>query len=204
MKNQKLFLLVVTLGLSLSAYAQNSFSTSSFDLKSEGVLYITETDSVVGTISYSELSSGHVLVADASGKNKKYSAKESIRFKTVNPLRIYLSVKSDGLDKSMMFYEDITPGGGKKLKLVKAFIQDGLLVTGGTVKGEWEQQLYHPATKKLMGSSFKKIAEQLKDCPALADKIGKKEDGYYFGMLALPAQKETVYNNILKDYNNCQ
>ena len=204
MKKQNLFFVAIFLLAAIQTYSQGSYSASGFELQSDGVLYISETDSVTGKIEYSELSPGSVRVVDASGKSKKYTAKETIGFKTQNPKKVFHSIKSDGIDKSMLFYEDITPNGGKKLLLLRSFIQDGLLVTGGQVKGDWENTIYSPATKKILSANFKKMAEQLKDCPALAEKITNKEKGYYFGLIATPQQKEEVLANIVKDYNTCQ
>jgi hypothetical protein len=204
MKKQNLFFVAIILLSASQAFSQGTYSTSEFEVQGDGVLYISETDSVTGKIEYNELSPGSVRIVDASGKSKKYSGKEVIGFKTANPKRVFHSVKSDGLDKSMLFYEDITPNGGKKLLLLKSFIQDGLLVSGGTVKGDWENAIYSPSAKKLIPANFKKLAEQLKDCSALAGKISNNEKGYYHGLIATPQQKEEVLRNIVNDYNTCQ
>lgn len=204
MKMQKLFLLSIISLVSFQTYSQESYKLADFELQSPGVLYTSATDSLMGTIKYNELTGGGVTLTDASGKSKRYTAKEVAGFKTQTPSKVFYSVKSDGLDKSMMFYEDITPNGGKKLKLVKSFIQDGVIISGDQVKGKWENQLYSPATKKLLGSNFKKVAEQLKDCPALADKITTKQKGYYFGLMSTPFQQDEVFKNIVTEYNTCQ
>lgn len=204
MKTQKLFLLFIISFVSLQTYAQESYSLNEFELQSNGVLLISETDSIAGTIKYNELNSGSVSLIDASGKSKDYKAKEIVGFRMQNPSRNFYAIKSDGLDKSMLFYEDITPNNGKKLKLLKSFIRDGIMVVNGQVKGTWENQMYSTADKKLIPSNFKKVAEQLKDCPALAEKISKKEKGYYFGMIASAMAQEEVLNNIVTEYNSCQ
>jgi hypothetical protein len=203
MKTQNLFLLFIISIVSFQVYSQESYPLADFELRTNGVLYISETDSVAGTIKYNQLTSGSVSVIDASGKSKSYKAKEIVGFKTLDPTRNFYSIKSDGLDKSMLFYEDITPNGGKKLKLLKSFIQDGIIITNGQVNGSWESQLYSTADKKLLGTNFKKMAEQLKDCPALADKISKKQKGYYFGMISTPMAQEEVLNTIASEYNSC-
>jgi len=203
MKTKPFLLLLISLS-TLQCYAQESYNLSEFELKSNGFIYITETDSVSGALTYNELASGKVMLTDASGKDKKYTAKEVFSFKTQNPTRTFYSIKTDGLDKSMMFYEDVTPNGGKKLKLMKSFTQDGLVIVNGQVKGKWDNAMYSPSEKRLIGSNFKKVAEVVKDCPALAEKISKKEKGYYFGLMSVPMVQEKVLNNIVTEYNTCQ
>lgn len=201
MKNTTLLLLVILVSNRL--YAQESYPMDQFELRSPGVLYVTATDSLTGTVKYNELTSGGVSIINSAGDSKRFSAKEILGFKTDNPIRRFYTVKSDGIDKSMMLYEDITPGGGKKLMLLKSFLQDGIVISGGQVKGKWENKMYAVGSKKLIGSNFKKVAEALNDCPALAEKITKKEKGYYFGMISTPMQQEQVLNNIVTEYNAC-
>ena len=201
----KLILSAITF-FSLHCYAQETHNYSEFQIKSQGTVYITESDSLTGEIYYNELTSARVMLTDSAGKERKYLAKDILGFKIQNPLKTFCAIKSDGLDKSMLFYENVTPSNGEKLLLIKSFTSEGLsgaVVVNEMVTGKWSVSIYDKVQRKIMGTSLKKIAEIVKDCPMLYQKINSKEVGYSYGFIAPPLILERVYRNIVTDYNAC-
>jgi hypothetical protein len=55
---------------------------------------------------------------------------------------------------------------------------------------------------KFAGS--KKVAAYLKDCPALAEKIEKKADGYSYGMISSDQIKLMFWEKVAKEYDACK
>jgi hypothetical protein len=43
----------------------------------------------------------------------------------------------------------------------------------------------------------------VKDCPALADKVKQKENGYSLGQISIDAKKNEVIKKIIFEYNDC-
>lgn len=192
--------------IGLNAYCQSPVDLSEFEYSSDGVVYISQTDSLVGKIIFSELSPGQLSLVIDGEKDKKFKAKEVVGFKINNPAKNFISVKSDGLEKSILFYENTSPRGAK-LCLLKYFEAEasvtGTKISGGKVQGSWRTSIYSPDSGKILPSGNKKLAVALKDCPELAAKVAKKEKGYSVGMIAMPGATDQLNERIVQEYNAC-
>lgn len=200
-------LTMVTLLFSVNVVnGQTQVDLSEFEFKSTGVVYLTATDSIVGELEYNELSSGKVLLLEEEKKAQKFQAKEIIGFKLHNPEKKYLSVKSDGLDRSMLFYEN-TSAESDKLYLLRYFEAEGSVagakIEGGKVLGNWKTTVYSTESKSILPSGNKKLAEALKGCPELSNKIAKKEKGYVVKLMSLPGAADEMNERIVNEYNAC-
>lgn len=193
--------------LRLNAFCQSPFDFSEFEFSSEGVLYLSPTDSLLGHIEYSELYSKKVSFSENQDKFKKYLAKDVIGFRLNEPSKEYISVKSDGVDRSILFYENTTPQN-IDLCLIQYFLAEtgplGIIIEGGKPKGEWTTSVYSKKSKMILPSGNKKLAEALKDCPELSKKVAKKEKGYSVGLIALPGAKNELNRRIVEEYNSCE
>ena len=207
MKKIKLAFVIFFCGLGLSVFGQSPVDLSEFEYLSDGVIYVTATDSIMGQVKYNELSSGKVWLIVDGKKDQKFQAKEVVGFKLNNPAKEFISVRSDGADRSMLFYENTSPKNSR-LYLLKYFEAEGSAlgtkVEGGKAQGQWNTTIYSPVSKSILPNGNKKLAAALKDCPELSNKIAKKEKGYSVGMIALPGAAAEFNERIVREYNACQ
>lgn len=189
MKKITTVLLIAFCIIGLNAYCQSPVDFSEFKYTSDGVVYISQTDSLVGKIIFSELSPDKLSLVIAGEEDKKFKAKDVVGFKINNPAKSFISVKSDDLGKSLLFYENTSPRDSK-LYLLKYFVAEasivGTKISAGKVQGSWKTSIYSPDSKEILPSGNKKLAQALKNCPELAAKVAKKEKGYSVGMIAMP------------------
>jgi len=194
---------------SIHCHAQDEiYQIAELQIKSKGTIYITESDSLAGEIFYSFINSEVIFLTGPDGKETKYLAKDIFGFKSQNPARNFLSLKTKGVVRSFQsFYENITPNQGKKLLLIKSFATENLsnfVIVNGQVKGSWDIGLYSLLQQVAIDDSIKKIAEIVKDCPELSNKIRNKEKGYHFTLMTPSIFKLRIHENIVTEYNSCK
>ncbi|MEO7446009.1 MAG: hypothetical protein ABIT96_00005 [Ferruginibacter sp.] len=74
-----------------------------------------------------------------------------------------------------------------------------------SLPGQDPYQAWNVEGKHLTPNFEDKMSEFVKDCPALADKIKRKEKGYFYAKISLISEKrlETLMN-IIQEYNDCK
>jgi hypothetical protein len=205
----KKLLLAIIIFCSYNCYAQDEYHNyDELQIKSYGAIYFSESDSITGEIFYNCLKGDRVLFKDLDGKEIKYLAKDVLRFNTHSPFKVFRSLTDNsGIGKDFIdFYEDITPKQGGRLLIIKSFSAKNLsnfAVVNNRVEGSWDIRIYDQSQKKVISDGIKMIAESVKDCDELAEKIRNKEKGYHFTLLTPMLFKWRAYENIVSEYNSC-
>ena len=159
---------------------------------SMGTVYITATDSVRGKLTYDEVSDKLSLVQE--GKDRKFNPNEVLGFRLDSLDQHYESQATADVvgGGSKSFYLNLTPNKGQRLKVYRSLQLDadllGTKIVGGDVVGSYEYGVLLPGTTKVTGITqlkltpyYKKMPAYVKDCPALAEKITAKQQGYTYG-----------------------
>ena len=74
-----------------------------------------------------------------------------------------------------------------------------------TIEGHPQTEAWNIGGKHLTPNFEDKMSEIVKDCPVLADKVKRKEKGYFYAQVSLITEKriETMMN-IIEEYNRCK
>ncbi len=235
------YLVLVFLGIVPPLGAQNLLSIpgdstlKEFYFASPGVLYPKEGDSLQGIIHFSFLE-GNVHLSRTNNKGKRRT--ETFKPKSLHSFHLdsldglyfeVVKVKAT-LGSKEVICQNLTPGVYGLVKLYRQFITQGLLTLAvdGKVLGNWEYSVLLPGEEKVMNLQelklnpmHKKLPAYLSDCPILADKVARQEEGYTFqgnvfqisqslrqaqaeGASSQDELRLSIYMRIAEEYNTCQ
>jgi hypothetical protein len=190
------FLLLAT----VVAKSQTQDLIPGYEFSEPGTIYITETDSLKGWLVFSYIKNNQVTLIPPpnSGKNKEYKPGDILGFRLHDSRLNFLPGKM-GLGQAA-FLQVMTPGLSKS-KVVKTFSIDKTekVEAGKTPKGMWWISLYLP-TQKANFEATKKVAEAIKtECPALSEKIAKKEKGYFVNLMSTEEETLDAFTRIANE-----
>lgn len=203
MKKYILNLLVLVI-LTSTAIAQTDFIT----YRGPGKVVTHKGETFIGEVIYSLSSPGRVKVILEDKTDKVLNYDETKEF-TVDD-RQYHAIKVKILGNPNTFAQLINPESSSLIKVYRNE-QQPTIVVGGNFAVTTSYYIGLPNQDKAFETGDlammpfnKKMAEVVKDCPALAKKIMDKEDGYKIGMMSVDLLRVPVYLRIAKEFDACK
>lgn len=199
-----LFSILLLASISLTALSQTDFVT----YVGPGNLITNTGETFNGKVVYSLSSPGKVRVIFDDKTDKTFNYNETKEF-TVND-RHYYAIKVKIVGNPNTFAQLLNPESSSLIKVYRNEQQPTIVVDRNfTITTSYyiglpnQDKAIETGDLKMMPFN-KKMAEVVKDCPALAKKIMDKEDGYKMGMMSVDLLRIPVYLRIAKEFDACK
>lgn len=174
----------------------------------EGKIIMIDGKELSGEISYSFVTSRKILYTAPGAEREKISANDVKEFTISGTRFVRVVVPALSIGKDWEFAICLTPENYK----ISVFetINQGIVGNGNGYNTERDYCIKFPGDEKaksLSDLSFmpfnKKVSKLVSDCPALAEKITNKVDGYKIGMITTPEQRFDVFMKVASEYQEC-
>ncbi|HUC79968.1 MAG TPA: hypothetical protein VMR70_03595 [Flavisolibacter sp.] len=214
-----LFFSVVTFFLS-SCGSVSSFESPNSLRNMNGTLFLRNGKSIDGklVVQVGNMFSSDVKIYEEGDKKPmNFSVKEVAGYRIHND-HYFLKEKKSGLGRRQSFMRRITPADSRihlyeeQEKVSETSKANGVTNSRTRYEKEYYLQLPNEPTDDVysLGSSRfvpnfdEKMSRIVSDCPALAQKISSKADGYFYAQIGLFKEKRVnVLMTIIEEYNRC-
>lgn len=206
---RKFTILLCCFFISTLAYSQKQTDGGFYEYEGNGYIQLTDGTKREGVIYFALSWPGKVRLVK-EGKDEKYSPKEVSAF-VIDGARFVPIKTSDALNvaSSELSYARLMNDENSRIKIYM-YQEQAIISTNNYAPTQTSYYIEVPALEKVLAIGdlkfvgSKKVAAYLKDCPALAEKIEKKADGYSYGMISSDQMKLMFWEKVAKEYDACK
>jgi hypothetical protein len=213
--------LLVAAALLTGCKSASYFTTPNQLQNIRGTLYLTKGKVVNGLLNINMYGFGRGSVKiKPEGANSyfKYDMEEVLGYRVNNDYYGLKRVRSGGIFSSerQYFMRRLTPDDSR-MHLYEHIDRDTRTDQNGIsqtryrekyflqLPNEPEADVWELESNKFTPNFDDKMSRYLADCPSLAQKIARKEEGYFFRQVSLvPGKRLFVIDTIIEEYNRCK
>ena len=205
--------LVATMVICYIAVLAQKTSEKEIIYTGAGKIVLETGEELEGEIQHSRLTQMSVTVKNASGETKRFKVGDVKNF-TIGTI-YFERVKTPKIAIKDSDFAILLSDPASRIRVYEVCWQENISMGAAAAANEWptnrEYYVLFPSVGQLKDFSniafipfVKKVSKLVEDCPALSERIQKKEKGYFLGLIATDQDKQNVFVNIANAYAACK